>query len=114
MQRHASFALFLLAASCWLTAGPGGVTIQAMIACQHHETHQVPHGDHAGGPSDGPCFCDEMTGGSDLVLSPAVPTPVVAQPVVTPTIRAQLDPSPVRLPPSPSFAPTPPPPNGLV
>ncbi|MGH7548010.1 MAG: hypothetical protein ACREMM_07540 [Gemmatimonadales bacterium] len=113
MQRFPSFGLFLLAASCWLAAGPGGVTIQAMTACQHHET-QVPHGDHSGVPSDGPCFCDEMTGGSDLALSPAVPAPVVAPPVVTPTVRAQLDPSPFSLPPSPSFAPIPPPPNGLV
>jgi len=114
MPRFASSAVFLLAAGCWLAAGSGGGTIQAMIACEHHETHHVPHGDHPGAPTDGPCFCDEMTGGSMAVLSPALPAPVAAQLEIAAVVAVPTHPARVAPPPSPSFAPTPPPPNGLV
>jgi hypothetical protein len=64
-------------------------------------------------PAGGPCFCDQMTGGSDLVVSPAVPALVSADPVVSAPIAARSYQWRVPLPSSPSFAPTPPPPDRL-
>ncbi|HYT70093.1 MAG TPA: hypothetical protein VEK78_01855 [Gemmatimonadales bacterium] len=105
--------LWLVAAACWLTAGPGGVTVQAVMACQHRQAHQ-PHAGHAGGPGDAPCFCDEMTGGSTLAISPAVPAVLPGAPEIPRPVRARSYPSRSPLPPSPSLAPESPPPNGLV
>src|SRR5207247_10034325 len=74
--------LFTLAAACWLFAGPGGATTRALLACHHHATHHAA-GRHQTIPSDGPWFCDEMTGGLDLVVWTAVtPAGVGGMPVV--------------------------------
>jgi len=54
-----------------------------------------------------------MTGSADLVLSVAVPAPLPASPAIAMPEQALIDPSLFPLPPSPSFSPTPPPPNGL-
>src|SRR3989441_11672136 len=74
MRSAPRLVLFTLAAACWLFAGPGGATSRALLACHHHATHHAAGGHHTL-PSDGPCFCDEMTGGSDLALSVAVAEP---------------------------------------
>jgi len=113
MRRVAGLTAYALAAACWLAAGPGGATVDALIACRHHQAHHA-HGGHAGAPGNGPCFCGEMTGGSDLAMSPAVPAPLVAQPVVAVALRCASHPSPFPVPPSPSFAPESPPPNALA
>jgi|SRR5437899_3172161 len=114
MRRVPLLALFTIAAACWLAAGPGGVTLQALLACRHHAMHQShPGGGHGGAPADGPCFCSEMTGGSDLALSVAVPEPPVVAPVMAMSERLVTDASLFLLPPSPTFTPVPPPPNGL-
>lgn len=104
--------VFTFAAACWLAAGPGGVTAQALLACRHHATHQSHQG-HGGTPASGPCFCGEMTGALDLAVSTAAPTP--ATPTVTLVARVAEPPalSLFPLPTSPSFAPVPPPPNGV-
>jgi len=112
MRRTPRLILFTLAAACWLAAGPGGATLQGVLACRHHATHQS-HPGHRGAPADGPCFCGEMTGSADLVLSVAVPAPLPASPAIAMPEQALIDPSLFPLPPSPSFSPTPPPPNGL-
>src|SRR5256885_6903002 len=114
MQGSARLILFALAAACWLAAGPGGATTRALLVCHHHATHHAAaRGAHHTLPSDGPCFCDEMTGGLDLALSTAVPTPEMpGLTPVAPTAQPS-DPSLFPLPASPSFAPIPPPPNGL-
>ncbi|HYT83080.1 MAG TPA: hypothetical protein VEK86_06495 [Gemmatimonadales bacterium] len=104
--------LLLVAAACWLSAGPGGVTVRAIMACQHRQAH--PHAGHAGMPSDAPCFCGEMTGGSSLAVSTAVPAVLPAAPTIPRPVQARAYPSPAPLPPSPSLAPESPPPNGLV
>ncbi len=104
--------LFTLAAACWLAAGPGGATLQGMLACRHHATHQA-HPGHGGAPADGPCFCGEMSGNTDLVLSVAVPAPLPESPAIAVPDQILVASSPFPLPPSPSFGPTPPPPNGL-
>lgn len=107
----ARLAFLALAAACWLAAGPGGVPIQAAIACQHHALHQPLHAGHPAAPTDGPCFCDEMSRGLDLAVSAAVPAPVVAAAILTPSHDALPPLSPFPLPHSPSFAPESPPPD---
>src|SRR2546425_7465808 len=104
MRRVATLTAYALAAACWLAAGPGGATVDALIACRHHQAHHA-HGGHAGAPSNGPCFCGEMTGGSDLVMSPAVPAALLARPVLAALLRLALHPAPLPLSPFPTLAP---------
>jgi len=104
-------ALLLFAAACWLAAGPGGFTLRALLACQHH--HAAGHAGHhrPGLPSDAPCFCADMTGASDLAtVSPAAPAPEPL-PVVAAAAVAVADPSLFPLPLSPAFSPESPPPD---
>ncbi len=110
MRRTPRLILFTLAAACWLAAGPGGTTLQAVLACRHHALHQS-HPGH--GAPTGPCFCGRMTGSADLALSVAVPAPLPASPAIAMPQQIPVYPSLSPLPPSPSFSPTPPPPNGL-
>ena len=112
MRRVPRLVLFGTAAACWLAAGPGGVTVQALLASHHHALHQS-HPGHGGAPTDGPCFCGEMTGGSDLVVSIAVPTPPVASPLIVLPERTAPPQPLVPSPQSPSFPPASPPPIGL-
>jgi hypothetical protein len=112
MRRAAGFFVYALATACWLAGGPGGATVDALLACRHHQAHHTHV--HTGAPSDGPCFCSEMTGGSDQAISPAVPAPLPTQPVVSVARRVDAHPAPFPLPPSPSFAPESPPPNTLA
>jgi hypothetical protein len=115
MRRSPRLVLFTLAAACWLAAGAGGAITRALLACHHHAAHHAAgRGGHHTLPSDGPCFCDEMTGGLDLVVSTAVPTPSLASPPVAPPQRVVLDGSLFPLPAAPSFSPTTPPPNGVA
>ena len=114
MRRSATVVLTALAAACWLAAGPGGLTVRALLACRHNHA-AAGHAGHHGplsAPSDAPCFCADMTGVSDLAtVSPAVlPVPELL-PVLTVPVIAFTDPSPFPLPPSPSFAPESPPPD---
>src|SRR5207237_970596 len=93
MRRTPRLILFTLAAACWLAAGPGGATLQAVLACRHHALHQ-PHPGHTGAPKDAPCFCGQMTGSADLALSVAVPAPLPAAQQRTVTFE---EPSPVAI-----------------
>jgi hypothetical protein len=112
MRATPRLILFTLAAACWLVAGPGGATLQGVLACRHHAMHQS-HPGHGGAPADGPCYCGEMTGSADLALSVAVPAPLLATPAIAVPEQVRLWLSLFPLPPSPSFSPTPPPPNRL-
>jgi len=113
MRRVAGLAILLISGGCWLAAGPGGASLVAGLACHHHLS-AAHSGHHHGVPADGPCFCDQMTGGSDLAVSAALPAPLVAPPVVTIAARVQPCLSPVPLPPSPFHSPQTRPPNGLA
>lgn len=105
---------FTLAAACWLAAGPGGVTVQALLACRHHAMHQShPGHDTSGRPSDGPCFCGEMINGSDLAVSTAAPTPPAAPSVLALPTEMMVHAALFPLPPSPAFPPASPPPIRL-
>ncbi len=115
MRRRSLLPTLLLAAVAWLAAGPGGVTLQAIAACLHHpHVAGSHHGHDAKLPPGTPCFCDEMTGGSDIAVSPAVPAPAAVSVVIVDAHRAV----PFPLPPSPFpgfiAAPIPPPPNPLA
>ena len=113
MRRAAALSAYALAAACWLAGGPGGVTLDALLACRHHQAHHT-HGGHAGTPSGGPCFCSEMTDTSDVAVSVAVPAPLATPLDIAVERRVADSPSPFPLPPSPSFAPESPPPNALA
>lgn len=65
---HARRTGFLLAALCWLAAGPGAGPLRALAECRHEEHARHQHG--APTPS-GPCFCGEMHADGDLTLPPA-------------------------------------------
>jgi len=112
MRSTPRLLLFAFAAACWLAAGPGGATLQGVLACRHHAMHQ-PHQGHGKAPADGPCFCGAMTGSADLALSAALPAPLPAAAASALPERTLIYPCRFPLPPSPSFSPTPPPPNGL-
>ena len=111
MSRAPRSILFALAAACWLAAGPAGVTVREVLLC-HHAAHHMG-GQHAAPPPQGPCFCDQMTGGLDLAVSTAVPTPPVPEVALRPSFIVAPPASPFSSPPSPTYSPTPPPPNAL-
>jgi len=104
--------LFTLAVACWLAGGPGGGTVREWLVCRHHAAHHMAGG-HATAPSNGPCFCDQMTGGLDLAVSTAVPTPLGYDVVILPPVAEPSRVVAFPIPLSPSFPPTPPPPNTL-
>jgi hypothetical protein len=111
MRRAFALVPFVLAALCWVAAGPGDVTLRALMACRPDAMHM---GHHDARPPDGPCFCGQMTGGWDLAVSPAVPAPLAA-PAAIPAPAAEPNvPSRFPLPSSPAFPPVSPPPNGLA
>jgi hypothetical protein len=115
MRRRSLVPTLLVAATAWVAAGPGGVTLQAIAACWHHRPAGAAHHGHdAKLPPGTPCFCDEMTGGSDVALTPAVPTPAAVPVVVAGAEQAVAFPPPPS--PFPGFiaAPIPPPPNPLA
>ncbi len=113
MRRVPTLVLFALAAGCWLAAGPGGQTIQALLVCRHHMAHQSLPGHHHA-PADAPCFCDQMTDGLNFAVSPAVPTPLAPQLAILPPVAEPSAPSLFPLPASPAFPPASTPPNGLA
>jgi hypothetical protein len=104
-------ASLLLAASCWLVAGPGGVAIYASLACQQQQMH---HHHHHGAPA-GPCVCDQMGGGSDLTVSETLPAPALSGAVWSaPTLVVDQSVSIVPVPFTSPTPPTPPPNAALV
>ena len=114
-MRRGSLLALLLAVGCWLGAGPGGITLQAVLACRHHAALAGEHSHHMPAvPPGTPCFCDQMTGGNDLLPSAAVMTPA---PIASMVVVMEGD-VPFPLPPFlfPGFSPVPltPPPIALA
>jgi hypothetical protein len=103
--------LLTLAAVCWLAAGPGGLTVREVLVCRHHAAHHMAG--QTSSPADGRCVCDQMTGGLDLAVSTAVPTPLGHHVMLRPPVVMPLLASRFPRPASPSYSPTPPPPNAL-
>jgi len=114
-MRRGSLVALLFAASCWLGAGPGGITLQAVLACRHHAALRGHHTHHMPAvPPGAPCFCDQMTGGGDLLPSAAVLTPApIAGVILTGETVVAFPPPPS---PFPGFSPVPltPPPIALA
>jgi hypothetical protein len=102
--------LIVLVLPCCFAAGSLGSEM-AFQACRHAAMHHSMR--HHGGPGGGPCWCDDMTGGG-VTLQPVVEALPSATIVVSSSIQEVVAPIDliVLIPDSPSFAPTPPPPNG--
>jgi hypothetical protein len=112
-RRHAPFrAVFWLAATCWLAAGPGGVVVRAVLACRHAamqmQDGDTPRGAHM--PQGEPCFCTQMAGGFDQVLSVSAPAAEPAARWIMTPVVAVTHPSLFPLPLTPALAPETPPP----
>jgi len=101
--------LFVLALPLYVAAGSFGSTL-ALQACRHMAMH---HATYHGGPAGAPCWCDEMTGGG-LTLQPVAEAVPPVTTIMTASAPRMIAPAMhvVRIPESPSYAPTPPPPNG--
>ena len=112
-MRRGSLLALLFALGCWLGAGPGGITLQAVLACRHHAALAGEHSHHMPTvPPGTPCFCDQMTGGGDLLPSAAVLTP---EPIAATVVSVEMV---VTLPtshtPLPHFSPAPPTPPPIA
>jgi hypothetical protein len=103
--------LIPLALPCWLLGGPLASTLQSVAACPHHDTMPSSMGHGAG--TQAPCWCSNMSGAAavevpTLLAATLEPTgPAIGLPIVT----VELPLKSLALPESPSFPPTPPPPN---
>jgi hypothetical protein len=110
-SRLASFRLVVvLAAACWVAAGPGGLVLRQSLAGRDAmAAHHGPHGHHM--PSGGgPCFCTQMVGAFDQTVSATMPSVDATGRLVAGADVTVADPSAVPLPPSPTFTPETPPP----
>ena len=99
--------MLVVAAACWLAAGPGGLVVKAALAC--HAATMAAHHEHMGHggrvPAGGPCFCGQMVGAFDQAVSVAVPSlPIPASATPGPIVTVAnsslfpLPPSPVAVP----------------
>ena len=107
--------MLALAAGAWLTAGPGGVALQAMLCSAHNAHHAGHEHGHQSAPAPStPCFCDQMTGHSDQLLPPAM-APLIRIVVASGRVEARL-PFPSSPAPPVDFSPTPlsPPPDAAA
>ncbi|HJQ66140.1 MAG TPA: hypothetical protein VJ816_07170 [Gemmatimonadales bacterium] len=98
--------LLVLALPFYVSAGSFG-SVLALQACRHMAAHHASHGDPVG-----TCWCDEMTGGGLTLQSVNEALPPVVS-VNAPPIAdddATMNDA-IAMPDSPSFGPTPPPPN---
>jgi hypothetical protein len=81
--------------------------------CRHRAMHQDMS---PGTPSDAPCWCSDMTGNATLIAAetPSLPAELILLPAGSlPSWSIGL-PLTGSLPASPSYAPTPPPPNARI
>lgn len=102
--------LFALAFSCWVMAVPLTSFARDAALCRHRAMHQNMS---PGDPSGAPCWCSDMTGNATPIAAetPSLPADLIllaAGPLSARSIAHPLAGSP---PASPSYAPTPPPPN---
>lgn len=102
--------LFALTFACWVMAAP--LTSFALDAalCRHRAMHQ----DMAPRDSSGaPCWCSDMAGNATLIAAerPSLPADLILLPAGPPPGGAITLPLTGSPPASPSYAPTPPPPN---
>ncbi|HET9707444.1 MAG TPA: hypothetical protein VFP39_03980 [Gemmatimonadales bacterium] len=103
--------LVTLALPGWLLGGPLASTLQSMAACPHHDAMPASM-DHGAG-TQAPCWCAGMSGATAVEV-PTLPaaTPESTGPILSLSIVfVSLQRQSPMLPESPSFPPTPPPPN---
>jgi len=103
MRRAAALSAYVLAAACWLAGGPPVATLDALLACRHHQAHHA-HADTRARRRVVRASASEMTDTSDAAVSVAVPAPL-ATPLDIAVERCVADSPSPSAPPSPSFAP---------
>jgi hypothetical protein len=102
--------LFALTFACWVMAVPLTSFARDAALCRHRAMHQ----DMSSRDSSGaPCWCSDMAGDATLFAAetPSLPADLIllpAAPLFTGPVALPLTGSP---PASPTYAPTPPPPN---
>lgn len=102
--------LFGLAFACWVMAAPLTSFARDAALCRHRAMHQ---GMAAGDPSGAPCWCSDMAGNAAPIAAETLclPADLILISVGAGSETA-IAPSGAGSPPaSPSYAPTPPPPN---
>jgi len=97
-------------AGCWLAAGPGGLLLREVLACDDAMATHAGHTHHA--PPSGPCFCSQMAGGFDQAVSVAAPVLAMVTVSVAPTVDWSYA-SPFPLPLSLTLTPNPRPPISI-
>jgi hypothetical protein len=101
--------LLVLALPLYVAAGSFGSAL-ALQACRHTAEHHAMQ--HAGS-NGGSCWCDDMTGGGFTLLPVTEALPAAVTFVATAMSQAVVPAVHVSpVPQSPSYPPTPPPPNG--
>jgi hypothetical protein len=105
--------LIAFAFACWAIAAPLTSYARNSLLCRHQAMHQgMQHGTR----SSAPCWCNDMTGSGPLILTEtaSLPADLIRMPD-NPAPRLTIVAPPIASPPpSPSYAPTPPPPNELA
>ena len=100
-----------LALPCWLLGGPFAATLQSVAACPHHDA--MPSSMDHGAGSRAPCWCAGMSGAVTIEV-PTLPAASLESGTLITGVAAVaivLDLQSLTPPESPSFPPTPPPPN---
>jgi hypothetical protein len=102
--------LLALAFSCWVIAVPLTSFARDAALCRHLAMHEgMPPDDRSGAP----CWCSDMTGNTTPIAAetPSLPADNILLPAGAVPRQAIAMPFTGSHPPSPSYAPTPPPPN---
>lgn len=106
------YRLSVLALLCWGAALPLTTFVQSSVVCRDRTMHERMH---HGSPSEAPCWCSSMTGGAIPIgaEAPSLPAGTIVLAAWPLPRRTFPMPPPASLPLSPSYAPTPPPPNAV-
>lgn len=102
--------LFALAFACWVMAVPLTSFARDAALCRHRAMHQdMSPRDSSGAP----CWCSDMAGNATPIAAetPSLPADLVVMPAGPRSAGSIALPRAGSPPTSPSYAPTPPPPN---
>lgn len=102
--------LCALGLCCWVMAAPLTAFARDAALCRHRAMHQ---GMAPGDSSRAPCWCSDMGGNATVIATetPSLPAERVLLPADPVPGLAIVAPIAGLIPPSPCYAPTPPPPN---
>lgn len=102
--------LFALAVACWVMTAPLTALALDTSLCRHRAMRQ---GMSPGDASGASCWCSDMAGPVTIIAAetPSLPADLILMPAGSSSGRAMTQPPTASLPASPTYAPTPPPPN---